>query len=136
MLLEPLAQRGRRTPLRVFRKPLLVTVNALDECDRDKDPAVVPGLRSLGMMGYKSRLRVLWTSWPMIPICYATQPCCQRVSLASRCTELRRHSLITTLPFSFVTISASSERRSYAAPDRPGATVIDQLVWQAEGLFV
>ncbi len=72
LLLELRVQHGRRMPLGVFRKPLVVIVGALDGCDRNSNPGAVLGLRALGTTGTISRLRVFWPSRPETPICDAS----------------------------------------------------------------
>jgi hypothetical protein len=75
LVLEPLAAAGGgsfggRLMRRLVRKPLVVVVDALDECKRDSELAAVLGLLGLSATGKRPLLRVLLTSRPETPIRY------------------------------------------------------------------
>ncbi len=68
LVTEPLAKIGVGDPLaRLLRKPLVIVVDALDECSGDSDIDAVLGLIS---SAESSRLRIFFTCRPETPIQY------------------------------------------------------------------
>jgi hypothetical protein len=136
LVLEPLAKLSRWTPLRLFRKPLVVVVDALDECDRDGDSAAVLGLLALGATGKESWLRVILTSRPETPIRYGIQ-----AMPSAGVARFALHEIEAPLVDRDISIYFRHHLRLIGTtflrrPDWPGASMIEQLVRQAGGLFI
>jgi hypothetical protein len=137
LVLGPLAKvaSGLGRLLRV-RKPIVVVVDALDECDRDGETAAILSLLELGAAAKKSWLRVLLTSRPETPIRYGVQS----IPSASL-TRFELHEIEPPLVDRDISIYLSAKLRHIGMifmrdPDWPGVEAVDRLVKQAGGLFI
>jgi hypothetical protein len=76
---------GGRLMRWLFRKPLVVVVNALSECDRDSESAAVLELLGLGAAGEKPRLRVRLTKLAQVShsLCHPGNPLIRRHSFCA-----------------------------------------------------
>jgi hypothetical protein len=141
LVLEPLAKVGggddnRFRPLLSPAKPIVLVIDALDECDRDDESAAILGLLALGATGKEAWLRILLTSRPETPIRYGIQ----RIPAASL-ARLVLHELNPPSVYRDIATYLSDNLRCLGAalmlgPCWPSQETIDRLVNQAGGLFI
>jgi hypothetical protein len=121
---------------RLFRQPLVLVVDALDECDCDSESAAVLGLLGLGATEKGSWLRVLLTSRPETPIRYGIRAIpsggVTRFVLHEIEPPIVDHDIATYLRYHLRLIGTTFLRN----PDWPSDEVVDRLVKLAGGLFI
>jgi hypothetical protein len=143
LVLEPMAKVyggggsgsvGRRLkPLLRLGRPIVIVVDALDECDDEKETGAVLGLLALGATGQQSWLRVLLTSRPETPIRFGIR----RIPSASL-AHLVLHELDPPVVDRDIAAYFADNLRNVGTTfmlgsDWPGAETLQQLVKRAGG---
>ncbi len=121
---------------RPISKPLVLVIDALDECHLESETAAILGLLWLGATEKDCSLRVLLTSRPETPIRYGIlaipSACVDRFVLHEIEPPLVDHDIAIYLEDHLRRIGTAFLRSS----DWPGAETVDRLVKQAGGLFI
>jgi hypothetical protein len=127
---------GRLKPLLRLGRPVVIIIDALDECDDESETGAVLGLLALGATGRRSWLRVLLTSRPETPIRFGIQ---QIPAASLACLILHRLDP-AVVDGDIATYLADNLRYVGATlkygPDWPGADALQQLVMRDGGLFI
>jgi hypothetical protein len=137
LALQPLARAsGGFWRQLLARNPLVIVVDALDECERDSETAVVLGLLALGATSRESWLRVLLTSRPETPIRYGADSIPQ-ASLA----RLVLHPIDPPVVNRDISIYLTGNLRRIGKDflrnsNWPSLETIERLVKQAGSLFI
>ncbi len=127
---------GRLKSRLLLGRPVVIVIDALDECDDEDETGAVLGLLALGAVGKRSWLRVLLTSRPETPIRYGIK---QIPAASLACLILHRLDP-AVVDGDIATYLADNLRLAGATsrlgPDWPGAEALQQLVMRAGGLFI
>jgi hypothetical protein len=138
LVVEPLAKSagGLRQQLLRSRKPIVVVVDALDECDHDGETAAILSLLQLSATAEESWLRVLLTSRPETPIRYGIQSIPS--ARLSRCVlhEIDLRLVDHDISIYFVDKLRGIGMTFLRDSQWPGSKAVDQLVERAGGLFI
>ena len=132
LILHPLSRIDDRS----FQAPLILVVDALDECEGEKDIERIIQLLAEARSLTKAHLRIFMTSRPEVPIRYGVYQIPegghQDFVLHNISPEIVDHDIALFLEHSFETIR---KERTLSA-DWPGEQVIRCLVRNACGLFI
>jgi hypothetical protein len=137
LVLQPLAEvRGGLRRL-LPRKPVVIIVDVLDECDSERDTVAILGRLAFSASAEQAQwLRVLMTSRPKTRIRYGiqgiSQACLDRLILHEVDAAFINQNISVNLADNLCRIGAEL---LYDA-DWPGAKTLDELVTQAGGLFI
>ncbi len=137
LVLEPLAalKAARKWSLRQ-QQPIVIVLDALDECDSEGDTAAILGLLSMGASAKHSFLRVFMTSRPESSIRYGMR--CIPKSVQH---HVVLHHIDPTAIDNDISKYITDHLRLIGTefplgPDWPGAESVDSLVERAGGLFI
>jgi hypothetical protein len=118
------------------QSPLILVVDALDECDDENDIRIIVQLLAKARSLRKFHLRVFLTSRPEVPIRYGFHQIgnsgYQDFILHNISPTIVNHDIAIFLEYNFRTIR---EERTISA-DWPGEQAIRRLVQNADGLFI
>ncbi|OCL03660.1 hypothetical protein AOQ84DRAFT_418461, partial [Glonium stellatum] len=132
LILRPLSQSNDNSP----QSPLVLVVDALDECNDEKDIRMIIQLLAEARSLTRVRLRIFMTSRPEIPIRHGVyqipEAGHQDFVLHNISPAVVDHDISLFLEHNFGTIRAE---RAFSA-DWPGDLVIRRLVQNACGLFI
>ena len=132
LILRPLSQSNDNSP----QSPLVLVVDALDECDDEKDIRTIIQLLAEARSLTRVRLRIFMTSRPEIPIRHGVyqipEAGHQDFILHNISPAIVDHDISLFLEHNFRTIRAE---RAFS-DDWPGDLVIRRLVRNACGLFI
>ncbi len=121
---------------RTLRKPLVVVVDALDECDVESDLGALLGLLTTGATSRLPWLRVFLTSRPETPIRFRIEqlPINSRQHLALHCIDA---SAVNGDLFTYFAAHLHQVGKLYLGNSHwPGEETLRHLVEQAAGLFI
>ncbi len=137
LVLQPLADVNGGLQRLYPLKPVLVVVDALDECYGERDTAAILRLLALGALVQHSQwLRVLLTSRLETPIRYGIQSISQaslaRLILHDIDPPIVTHDISVYLADNLCRVGADFLRDA----DWPGAKTVEELVTRAGGLYI
>ncbi|KAL2833280.1 hypothetical protein BDW59DRAFT_156780 [Aspergillus cavernicola] len=132
LILNPLSKMGSGSGSPSY----LLVIDALDECDDDKDIQVILSLLTEAQPAFNNILRVLITSRPNLPI----EVGFSRIPPATHCAfilhhlplEAVNHDIVSFLQHELKTIAQDQALE----PAWPGAEAIERLATRASGLFI
>jgi hypothetical protein len=141
LVLEPLAKvyggaGGRLKPLLHLGRPVVIVIDALDECNDKNKTAAVLGLLADSASEKRSWLRVLLTRRPETPACFGIQQIWP-ASLARLVLHGLDPPVVNRDIATYFTDNLRNIGSTYMlGSDWPGAETLQQLVKRAGGLFI